>query len=81
MTSVARYPSANSVNSDERDANGTKDTNGIGSHILRLQSMPAPNFSGFTIWPRLVADAVWLYESGRAQRALDAGGTMYELFG
>ena len=84
MANTAQTPranSANSVNSVNRGANGTNDTNGIGALFLRLESMPAPNFAGFTIWPRLVADAVWLFESGRAQKAMDAGWTLQELFG
>ncbi|HNW19497.1 MAG TPA: hypothetical protein PKK17_13385 [Sphingorhabdus lacus] len=43
--------------------------------------MPAPSFAGFTIWPRLVADAVWLHESGRAAQAMSSGWTVQELFG
>lgn len=81
MRSAARDPNANSANSVDRGAIGTNDTNGIGPAILRLQSMPAPNFSGFSIWPRLVADAVWLHESGRAAEAMAAGWSVPELFG
>ena len=81
MVNTAQTPRANSANSVNRGANGTNDANGIGAGILRLQSMPASNFAGFAVWPRLVADAVWLLESGRAQRALDAGWTVQELFG
>lgn len=81
MGSVAQIPRANSANSANRGANGTNDTNGIGSCVLRLQAMPAPNFSGFSIWPRLVADAVWLHESGRAAEAMAAGWSVPELFG
>ena len=81
MENTAKTPRANSANSVNRGATGTNDTNGIGTFVLRLQSMPARNFGGFTIWPRLVADALWLYESGRAQRALEAGWTLQELFG
>ena len=81
MGSTAQTPRANSANSVNRVANGTDDTNDIGALVLRLQSMPAPSFSGFSVWPRLVADAVWLFESGRAQKAMDAGWTLQELFG
>ena len=78
MANVAQAPRANSA---IRGPNGTSDTNGIGPAILRLQSMPAPSFAGFTIWPRLVADAVWIHESGRAVEAMAAGWAVPELFG
>lgn len=81
MANVAQAPRANSAISASRGANGTNDTNGIGAAILRLQSMPAPNFAGFAIWPSLVADAVWLHESGRAAEAVAAGWSVPELFG
>ena len=81
MVNTAQTPRANSANSVNRGAIGTNDTNGIGAGIVWVQSMPAPSFAVFTAWPRLVADAVWLYESSRAQRALDAGWTGQELFG
>ena len=84
MGSAAKIPranSANSANSANRGANDTNGTNDIGSCILRLQQMPAPSFAGFTIWPRLVADAVWLHESGRAAQAMSSGWTVQELFG
>lgn len=81
MTNAAQALRANSAISVNRGANGTNDTNGIGFGILHLQSMPAPNFSGFSIWPRLVADAAWLHESGRAAEAMAAGWTVPELFG
>ena len=81
MGSAARDPHAISANSVDRGANDTNGTNGIGPAILRLQSMPAPNFAGFAIWPRLVADASWLHESGRAGEAIAAGWTTPELFG
>ena len=81
MGSAARDPHAISANSVDRGANDTNGTNGIGPAILRLQSMPAPNFAGFTVWPRLVADASWLQESGRAAEALAACWTAPELFG
>lgn len=74
-------PRAISANIANRGSNGTNDTSDIGSCILRLQSMPAPNFPGFTIWPRLAADAVWLHESGCAVRAMEAGWSVPELFG
>lgn len=81
MGSVAQRPHVISANSVSRASNGTNDTNDIGAGILRLQNMPAPKFAGFTIWPRLLADAVWLHESGRASQALAAGWTVPELFG
>ena len=81
MVNTAQTPRANSANSVNRESNGTNDTNGIGASITRMQSKPAPSFDGFAVWPRLVADAVWLFESGRAQKAMDAGWTMQELFG
>ena len=81
MANVAQAPRANSAISANRGSTGTNDTNGIGLAILRLQSMPAPNFSGLAIWPRLVADAVWLHESGRAAEAMAAGWSVPELFG
>lgn len=81
MANAAQTPRANSAISVNRGANGTNGTNDIGLGILRLQSMPAPNFSGFSIWPRLVADAVWLHESGRAAEAMAAGWSVPEVFG
>ena len=81
MVNTAQTPRAISVISAISPPIDTIGTIGIGSGIVRLQSMPAPGFGGFTIWPRLVADAVWLYESGRAQKAVDAGWTEQELFG
>ena len=81
MANAAQAPRANSAISANRGANGTIGTNGIEDAVLRLQSMPAPNFPGFTIWPRLVADAVWLHEGGRAADAVAAGWTVPELFG
>ena len=68
MVNAAQAPRANSANSVKRGANGTNDTNGIGSAVLRLQTMPAPNFSGFSIWPRLVGEG----DGGDAAR-LDPG--------
>lgn len=81
MANAAQAPRAISVISANRGSNGTNGTNDIGSAVLRLQAMPAPNFSGFSIWPRLVADAVWLHESGRAADAMAAGWSVPELFG
>lgn len=81
MENAAKAPRAISAVSANRGANGTTDTNGIEAGILRLRSMPAPNFAGFTIWPRLVADAMWLHESGRAADAIVSGWTVSELFG
>lgn len=81
MANAAQAPRANSAISANRGANGTNDTNGIEAGILRLQVMSAPNFSGFSIWPRLVADAAWLHESGRAAEAMATGWTVPELFG
>ena len=78
MANVAQAPRAISAISANSGPNGTND---IGPAILRLQSMPAPNFAGFTIWPGIVADAVWLHESGRAAEALAACWTTPELFG
>ena len=81
MANVAQAPRANSAISVNRGANGTIDTNDIGSAVLRLQTMPAPNFAGFAIWPRLVSDAAWIHESGRAVEAMAAGWAVPELFG
>lgn len=81
MPERAKTPRAISANSANRWANDTNGANDIGAGILALKAMLAPNFAGFTIWPRLVSDAVWLHESGRAQKAMEAGWSVPELFG
>lgn len=49
--------------------------------ISKLAAMPSPHPLLLADWPRIVADAVWLQETGKAKQAIAAGWSVPEVFG
>lgn len=81
---IDREHSAKAATVANPDASATSATLAgfdIEQGISKLAAMPCPHSSLLARWPSIVADAVWLLETGKAAQAIAAGWTVIELFG